>query len=270
MTAGARLGAAILVTIALAAAGADLVALWLGHDADAPDLFARYAPPSAAHPLGQDELGRDVLLRLLYGARVSLAVGLLGAGLSALLGGLLGLLAAWRGGWVDAAIMRVADAKLALPSLPVLVILAAADFSALGGDVVRIALLIALFGWIGAARLARGATLSVLRQDFIRAAVAMGVPGQRIALRHVAPMVATPIIVAATLAVGGAILTESVLSFLGLGIRPPVPSWGAMLANAQEMVFSAPLLALWPGLCIAAAVLACNLLGDGLARRFRG
>jgi peptide/nickel transport system permease protein len=152
----------------------------------------------------------------------------------------------------------------------VLVILAAVDFGAWGGDVVRIALLIALFGWIGAARLARGAALSVLRQDFVRAAVAVGVPGPRIALRHVAPMVAGPIVVAATLGVAGAILTESVLSFLGLGIRPPTPSWGAMLANAQEMVFSAPLLALWPGLCIAAAVLACNLLGDGLARRLRG
>lgn len=265
-----RAGALILLSLIAGAASADIIAAVLGHDPDLPDLFGRYAPPSRAHPLGTDDLGRDVLLRLLYGARVSLTVGLLAAGLSALIGAALGLLAAWRGGVLDALIMRLADGMLALPALPVLVVLAAADLSALGGDMLRIVLIVALFGWVGAARLARAAALSVLRQDFVRAAVAAGVPGTRIAIRHVAPHVAGPIVVAATLAVGGTILTESVLSFLGLGIRPPTPSWGAMLANAQDLVFSAPLLALWPGLCIALAVLACNLLGDGLARRFGG
>lgn len=267
-------GLAILAALALAALGAPLAGAWLGHDAFAPDLFNRFAPPSAAHPLGTDDLGRDVLLRLLHGARVSLAVGLAAALAATVIGTLAGLYAAWRGGWADAAIMRLADGMLALPGLPLLVILAALDPAAVGlprgeafADMLRIAALLALFGWVGVARLVRATALSVLSRDFVRAARALGVGEGRLLLRHVLPQLGPPVAIATALAVGGAILAESVLSFLGLGIAPPAPSWGNMLANAQELVFQAPLAALWPGLAILLAVLGCNLVADGVARR---
>lgn len=271
-----KLGLALLAALAAAALAAPLAAAWLGQDAFAPDLFNRFAPPSAAHPLGTDELGRDTLLRLLYGARVSLAVGLAAALAATLIGTLIGLLAAWRGGLIDALLMRLADGLLALPALPVLVILAALDPAVVGlprgeaaADIARIALLLAAFGWVGVARLVRATAIAVLARDFVRAARALGVPEARILLRHVLPSLAAPIAVATALAVGGAVLAESVLSFLGLGIAPPAPSWGNMLANAQELVFQAPLAALWPGLAILLTVLGCNLVADGIARAGR-
>lgn len=269
-----RAGAALLALLILAAAGAGGAAAWLGHDPFTPDLFNRFAPPSAGHPLGTDDLGRDILLRLLHGARVSLAVGLAAALAATLLGTAAGLLAAWRGGWVDAALMRLADALLALPALPLLVILAALDPAAIGlprgeatADIIRIAALLALFGWVGVARLVRAAALSVLARDHIRAARALGVPEARILRRHLLPQLAAPVAIATALAVGAAILAESTLSFLGLGIAPPAASWGNMLANAQELAFQAPLAALWPGLAILLAVLGCTLVADGVARR---
>lgn len=269
----ARLGLAILLLLGLAALGAPLAQHWLGADPFAPDLFARYEPASAAHPLGADELGRDILLRLFYGARVSLAVGLAAALAASLLGTALGVLAAWRGGWLDAALMRLADGLLALPALPLLVLLAAIDPAKLGlprgeawTDMLRITVILVLFGWVGVARLARAATLSVLATDYVRAARALGVTEARLLRRHVLPGIAAPVAVATALAVAGAILAESVLSFLGLGIQPPAPSWGNMLANAQEAVFAAPLAALWPGLAILLAVAACGLLADGVSR----
>ncbi|TCI00365.1 ABC transporter permease [Roseococcus sp. SYP-B2431] len=269
-----RAGIALLAALVLAAAAAPLAAAWLGHDPFLPDLFTRFEPPSAIHPLGTDDLGRDILLRLLYGARVSLIVGLMAALAATVIGTVVGLLAAWRGGWLDAALMRLADGLLALPALPLLVILAALDPAALGlprgeavADILRIAALLAAFGWVGVARLVRATALSVLARDFVRAARALGVGEARILLRHVLPQLAAPIAIATALAVGGAVLAESVLSFLGLGIAPPAPSWGNMLANAQELVFQAPLAALWPGLAILLAVLGCNLVADGVARR---
>jgi len=269
-----RAGLVLLAALGVAALAAPLAGGWLGHDAFAPDLFNRFAEPSAAHPLGTDDLGRDVLLRLLHGARVSLAVGLAAALVATIVGTAAGLYAAWRGGWPDALLMRVADGMLALPALPLLVILAALDPSALGlprgealADMIRIAGLLALFGWVGVARLVRATALSVLARDFVRAARALGVGEGRLLWRHVLPQLGPPVAVATALAVGGAILAESALSFLGLGIAPPAPSWGNMLANAQELVFRSPLAALWPGLAILLAVLACNLVADGVARR---
>ncbi|MCX7932167.1 MAG: ABC transporter permease, partial [Rhodovarius sp.] len=264
--------AAGLLLLGLIAAGA-LAAPWLaaalGHDPFAPDLLNRYAPPSATHPLGTDELGRDVALRLLWGARVSLAVGLLSALIAAAVGTLAGLVAAWRGGLWDGLLMRLADALLALPALPLLIILSALDPAAIGlprgqamADVLRIALILAAFGWMGVARLARAAALTVLAMEFVRAARALGVGEGRLLLRHVLPALASPVAVATALAVAGAILAESALSFLGLGIAPPAPSWGNMLAHAQEALFEAPLLALWPGLMILATVAGCTLLAD--------
>jgi peptide/nickel transport system permease protein len=270
-------GLALLGTLGAIALGAPLLAAWLGHDAFTPDLFNRFAPPSTTHPLGTDELGRDLLLRLAYGARVSLAVGLAAALAATVIGTLVGLLAAWRGGWLDAALMRLADGLLALPALPLLVILAAMDPAVVGlprgegaTDMLRLAVLLAGFGWVGVARLVRATALSVLARDFVRAARALGVSEVRVLWRHVLPSLAAPIAIATALAVGGAVLAESALSFLGLGIAPPMPSWGNMLANAQELVFQAPLAALWPGLSILLAVLGCNLLADAAARRAKG
>ena len=272
------LGLLLLATLAAAAAAAPLVAGWLGHDPFAPDLLARFEPPSATHPLGTDDLGRDILLRLLYGARVSLAVGIAAALAAALIGTAAGLFAAWRGGVADALVMRLADFMLALPALPLLVLLAAADPSRIGlpargeaaGDVLRIVVILAIFGWIGVARLARAAALATLSRDHVRAARALGATEARILLRHVLPALVPPVAVATALAVGGAILAESTLSFLGLGISPPAPSWGNMLANAQELVFSAPWAAVWPGLAIMATVAGCTLVADGLRGRRRG
>jgi len=268
-----RLGLAILLLLAAAAIAAPWVAAWLGVDPDAPDLLARQSGPSAAHPLGTDELGRDILARLLFGARVSLAVGLAAALASTAIGLAAGLLAAWRGGWVDALLMRLADGLLALPALPLLVLLAAMDPTAIGlphggafADVLRIVLILAIFGWVGVARLSRAAAISVLARDHVRAARALGVSEARLLRRHVAPALAAPLTVAGSLSVAGAILAESTLSFLGLGIQPPASSWGNMLANAQDLVFSAPMAALWPGLAIAAAVAGAMLVADGLRR----
>lgn len=269
-----RLGLALLALLALAALGAPLAESWIGHDPGVPDLFNRYAPPSAEYLLGADELGRDLLLRLLYGARISLVVGLAAALAASVLGTALGLLAAWRGGWVDALLMRLADGLLALPALPILVLLAAMDPAKLGlprgeaaTDMIRITGILVLFGWVGVARLARAGALSILATDYVRAARALGVTEARLLWRHVLPGLAAPVAVACALAVAGAILAESVLSFLGLGIQPPSPSWGNMLANAQEAVFTAPLVAFWPGLAILLATAGCALVADGLARR---
>ena len=264
----------LLLLLATASLAAPLVAAWLGHDPNAVDLFARFAPPGGGHPLGTDELGRDLLLRLLYGGQVSLFVGLVGALAAAVLGTLVGLVAGYLGGRTDALLMRLTDAVIALPLLPLLIVLAALDLSKLGlppalahseaASLYRILAIIALVGWTTVARLVRGTTLSVRERDYIRAAVAQGAGPLRVMLRHVLPNVVSPIIVATTLSIGNVILIESVLSFLGLGIQPPLPSWGNMLTNAQELIWQAPVLAIYPGLLIFVTVIAFNFLGDGL------
>ncbi len=265
--------AAVIATLAVLSLAAPLIAWGLGHNPEEVDLLARFESPSWSHPLGTDDLGRDVLLRLLYGGRVSLSVGLVAALAAALVGTLVGLLAGYFGGRLDGILMRLTDGVIALPLLPLLIVLAAVDFSKLGltslaqsesASLYRIILIITLVGWTTVARLVRGATLSLLGQDFVRAAMALGASAPRIMFVHILPNAVTPIIVATTLAVGGVILFESVLSFLGLGIQPPVPSWGNMLTNAQEVIGTAPMLAIWPGLLILLTVAACNLLGDAL------
>jgi peptide/nickel transport system permease protein len=270
----AVVSAVVLFLLALCSLAAPLFAAWLGHDPNAVDLLGRFGPPSADHPLGTDELGRDLLLRLLYGGQVSLFVGLVGAVAAALLGTVIGLVAGYVGGRTDALLMRLTDAVIALPLLPLLIVLAAVDLGKLGvpaaiaqsesASLYRILLIIALVGWTTVARLVRGATLSVRERDYVRAAVALGARPLRIMTRHILPNVVSPIIVATTLSVGYVILTESVLSFLGLGIQPPLPSWGNMLTNAQELIWQAPALAIYPGLLIFVTVIAFNFLGDGL------
>ncbi|HEX9464040.1 MAG TPA: ABC transporter permease [Alphaproteobacteria bacterium] len=266
--------AVILAVLATLSLGAPLIAAILGQDPNNVDLLARFAPPSMAHPLGTDDIGRDELLRLLYGGRVSLAVGLTAAVIAATIGTTIGLIAGYFGGRLDALLMRLTDAVIALPLLPLLIVLAAIDLSKLGipADLAnsqqisfyRIVAIIALVGWTTVARLVRATTLSLLTRDFVRAARALGAGPSRIMLVHILPNAISPVIVAATLAVGNVILFESVLSFLGLGIQPPIASWGNMLTNAQEIIQTEPMLAIWPGLLIFMTVASCNLLGDAL------
>lgn len=270
----AALSAATLFAIVLACLCAPLIASLLAVDPEAVDLLARLEPPSAAHPLGTDELGRDLLLRLLYGGRISLLVGLGGALATALIGTVIGIISGYIGGALDRFLMRLTDAVIALPLLPLLIVLAAVDLAKLGlpadlasgaaASVVRIIVIVALFGWTTVARLARAATLSLREREYVLAARALGASDARIMLRHILPAVASPVVVATTLSIGNVILAESVLSFLGLGVQPPLASWGTMLTHAQDLIFEAPGLALWPGLAIFITVLAFNLLGDGL------
>ena len=267
----------LLVAIALLSFAGPLLAGALGIDPNAVELLDRLAPPSLAHPLGTDELGRDVLLRLSEGGRVSLVIGIAAALTAAALGTAVGLAAGYLGGWTDRVAMRLVDAVVALPLLPLLIVLAALDLGKLGVpawlarsdniSLVRIVALAVLVGWTTAARLVRGAALVTRNRDFVRAARSLGAGVPHILLVHILPNVLAPLIVATTLSVGDVILLESVLSFLGLGIQPPLASWGTMLSNAQEMITAAPLLAIYPGLMIFLTVIACNLLGDGLQRR---
>lgn len=265
---------AVLAVLVLAAAGAPLIEALLDLNASTTNLFQRFQPPSVAHPMGTDEAGRDLLARLLRGGRVSLAVALAAALTSAVIGTAIGLIAGYYGGWFDATLMRFTDGVIALPLLPLLIVLAAVDLSKLGlPDAIvqsedislyRIVLIISMVGWTTVARLVRAETLSLKTREFVRAAVAQGATGGRIMRLHILPNAASPIIVATTLSVGNIILFESVLSFLGLGIQPPTPSWGNMLTNAQDLVWQAPELAVWPGLAIFGTVIAFNFLGDGL------
>ena len=266
--------AAVLALLALSAAAAPLVALALGVDPENVDLFNRFAPPSAAHPLGTDELGRDLLVRLLQGGQVSLAVGLTAALAAASIGTAVGLLAGYHGGRLDALLMRTTDGVIALPLLPLLIVLAAVDLDKLGlpaavvdsesVSLYRIIAIVALVGWTTVARLVRGAALGLREREFVLAAEAQGASALRIMGMHILPNLISPIVVATTLSVGNVILLESVLSFLGLGIQPPIPSWGNLLTNAQELIWSAPALAFYPGVLIFATVIAFNFLGDGL------
>ena len=264
----------LLVLLVALAFAAPLVEKLLGVDANTVDLFAIKAPPSAAHPLGTDDLGRDLLVRLLYGGQVSLLVGIAAALCAAVIGSIIGVLAGYHGGSLDALLMRLTDGVIALPLLPLLIVLAAIDLEKLGlpADIARsedislyrIVALISLVGWTTVARLVRGATLALREREFVRAAIALGASSWRIMLVHILPNVVSPVIVATTLSIGNIILLESVLSFLGLGIQPPTASWGNMLTNALELIWDAPHLVVLPGLLIFVTVIAFNFLGDGL------
>ena len=265
---------AALFVFALLSVAAPLVERALAVDGSLANLFNRFAPISLQHPLGTDELGRDLLVRLLYGGQVSLAVGIAAALFSAVIGTAIGLVAGYYGGFTDRILMRFNDAVIAMPLLPLLIVLAALDLEKLGLpqalvqseniSLYRIVAIISLVGWNTVARLVRAETLALRQREFVRAAVALGARPRTIMWRHILPNAVSPIIVATTLSVGHVILFESVLSFLGLGIQPPVASWGNMLTNAQDLIWSAPQLAVWPGLMIFVTVIAFNFLGDGL------
>ncbi len=273
-----RLPAFLLALIAVASLTGPLAAHLLGGDPAAVDLLHRFAAPSAAHPLGTDELGRDLMLRLMEGGRVSLTIGIAAALAAAAVGTAVGLAAGYLGGWTDRVLMRLADGVIALPLLPLLIVLAALDLHKIGisrslaessgVSLMRIVVLAVLVVWTTAARLVRGATLVTKSRDFVRAAQSLGAGVPHILWRHILPNVMAPLVVATTLSVGDIILLESVLSFLGLGVQPPLASWGSMLSNAEELISSSPLLAIYPGAMIFLTVIACNLLGDALLQRF--
>jgi len=264
----------VLIILAAAALSAPLAELLLGVDGRAVDLFNRFAASSPSHPLGTDELGRDLLVRLLYGGQVSLFVGLTAAIIAAGIGTTIGLLAGYHGGRLDAVLMRFTDGVIALPLLPLLIVLAALDLSKIGLSdellgsenlsLYRIIIIVVLAGWTTVARLVRSSALVLRERDFVKAAEAQGASAKRVMMVHILPNLASPIIVAATLSAGNIILLESVLSFLGLGIQPPIPSWGNLLTNAQELIWEAPNLAFYPGVLIFVTVIAFNFLGDGL------
>ena len=270
---------ALLVLLTCFALAAYPLQWFGGFDPDATDLLARFDPPSASHWLGTDEAGRDELIRLMVGGQMSLLVGLLATAFGGgMLGLLIGISAGYFGGKVDAVLMRFTDGMITLPLLPLLIVLGAVDLTKLGftqefarsgaAGFWRIIVIISLVDWTSTARIVRAATLSVRERDYVRAARASGARAGYVMLSHVLPNVATPIIVSLTLTVGRVILFESVLSFLGFGIVPPTPSWGNMLNNAQELVTSAPALAVYPGLLIFITVIAVNFLGDGLQHAF--
>ncbi len=253
----ALVGLVIVVAMLLAALAAPLLA---PHDPAAQDVLDRLAPPSAEHLLGTDNLGRDELSRLLYGARVSLLSALaVGAGIL-LIGVAVGTISGLAGGRADAIIMRVVDVLLAFPSL----LLALAVAGTLGPGLLHLALAMTAVWWAEYARLVRGLVLGVKELPFIEASRALGVGPVRIAARHVLPNIAAPVVVLATLQTARLLLALAALSFLGLGVSPPTAEWGAMLNEGSDFLADTPLLMVWPGLAITITALGLNLLGDGL------
>lgn len=247
----------VIVLMALAAIFAPLLT---PYTETSMDLLHRLAPPSGAHLLGTDEGGRDVLTRLLFGARVSLLIGVVPALLSLILGAVLGVIAGYRGGIADAVIMRVADVTLAFPSM----LLAMVIMYALGGGIVNVFLTLTLVNWANVARVVRAQTLQMKNSEFAEAARVIGVPGGRIMRRHILPNCLPTLLVLFTLNIPASILTESSLSFLGLGIQPPNASWGLMINTGRQYLYNAPWLCFAPGAAIMLIVLAFNFLGNGL------
>lgn len=266
--AGMPLGSALILFVALA--GALLAPLLAPYDPDQVDVLHRFTPPfwleggSMEHLLGSDDLGRDILSRLLYGGRISMLVAVVCVTSDAVLGTLIGMLAGYLGGWVDAALMRLADVMLALPYL----LIALVVVSVLGASLVNVVVIIVALRWAGLARIVRGETLGIKQRDYVALARVGGVGRAAILLRHVLPNVMNSVIVVSTLGVGTVILFESALSFLGVGVPPPTATWGGMVADGRGSIGSAWWVSLFPGLAITAVCLACNLLGDWLREVF--
>lgn len=258
----AVLGLCVVAVIVVVMYGS---AIWIPPDAArrGVDLSNINAPPSLQHPMGTDQAGADVLVRILLGGRVSLTVGFLAMTLAITLGTLVGAFSGYYGGWVDSVLMRLTDTMLSVPLLLVVVILA----SVLRGVMDTVMVIIIVIGittWMTVARIVRANFLSLRNKEFVEAARSIGADNRRIIFRHVLPNTVAPIIVAATLEVANAILLEAYVSFLGQGIQPPTPSWGNMISGAQEVIYRAPWLALFPGLMITLVVLSINFIGDGL------
>ena len=255
-------------------AGSVLVPLFATHDplAIGDVLATRLLPPGGSdgggrvHLLGTDRFGRDLFVRMMLAGRISLAIGVAGSLLAAAIGTVIGALAGWHGGLFDRIAMAVSDALLSIPRL-VLLLLCAALWAP---GIATVMVVLAVTGWMGVARLVRGEVLGVRAQPYVDAARALGAPPQRLLWRHVLPNALGPAIVATTLGVGNAVLLESGLSFLGLGVQPPTPSWGNMIAGGRDLIVIAPWVALAPGIALVLTVLACTLLGDTLRDRLAG
>jgi peptide/nickel transport system permease protein len=232
-------------------------------DPASQELALRLAPPSASHPFGLDELGRDVLARVLAGARISFLVGLTVVTVSSVVGTLVGAVAGYFGGAIDDVISRGVDTLLAFPGL----LLAIALVAVLGPSLGNVLFALAIIGWVGYARLVRGQVLKAREFEYVQAARALGAGTPRILWRHVVPTAVPAVVVQATLGMAGAIIGEAALSFLGLGVQPPTPSWGTMLNGGRAHILDAPHLTLFPGLAIVCLVLGFNFLGDGLRDR---
>ena len=251
-------GGALMAAFLLCA----LLAPWLApHDPAQLDLAARLQAPSAAHWFGTDELGRDVLSRTLYGARVSLTVAVAVVGLSLVAGLVLGMAAGFYGGWIDTAVnVYLSNAFLALPGI----LLAIAVVAFLGPSLGNLILALALAGWVNYARLVRAQVMSVKEREFVQAARSLGATDLRLMARHILPNIAQPLLVQAAVGMAAAVLAEATLSFLGLGVQPPTATWGAMLNDARSHLFESPYLVFFPAAAVALCVLAFNLIGDGL------
>lgn len=250
-------GAGIVLALVLLSVAAPWIA---PYDPQAQDLSLQLQPPSASHWLGTDEYGRDVLSRMLHGGRISLSVGLVAVGIALVIGVCLGAIAGYFGGWVDQVIMRLVDIVLCIPTLFLILML----IVFLGPNLLNIMVIIGLTGWTELSRLVRAEFLTLRHRDYVAAVTAMGAPHGRIIFRHMLPNALAPVFVSATFGIAGAILLESGLSFLGLGVQPPVPSWGNILTAGKDYITQAWWLTLAPGLAIFLTVLGYNLLGDGL------
>ncbi len=252
-----KIGAAIVILAVLAA----LLAPWIEpYDPASQMLALRLDRPSVEHPFGLDELGRDIFSRVLAGARISLFVGITVVGISSVVGIFLGSLAGYFGGWIDDLISRSIDVLLAFPGI----LLAIALVAVLGPSLGNVVMALSVIGWVGYARLVRGQVLKARELEFVQAARALGASTSRILVHHVVPTTMPAVMVQATLGMAGAILAEASLSFLGLGVQPPTPSWGTMLNGGRLHLLDAPHLTVFPGAAIAALVLGFNFLGDGL------
>jgi peptide/nickel transport system permease protein len=250
-------GLALIVIMFLIAGFAFLIA---PNDPGKTEVTVKLNPPSLQHYLGTDQLGRDVFSRMLYGAKISLSVGLVAVAISVLLGVLVGALAGYYGRWIDSLLMRLVDTMLCFPSFFLILTVVAL----LGPNIMNIMVVIGVTSWMGTARFVRAEFLSLRERDFTQAAKALGVKDSRIIFRHILPNALAPVFVSATLKVASAILIEASLSFLGFGVQPPAPSWGNILTEGRTYIFDAWWLTIFPGLAILVTVLSFNLLGEGL------
>ncbi|UCG77077.1 MAG: ABC transporter permease [Gemmatimonadota bacterium] len=255
----AALGLILLAVLTLSALLAPALAPY-DPDVQADIVSTRYQPPSLSHPMGTDRFGRDVFSRVLYGARISLSIGLLAVLIAITVGTAIGAVAGFFGGRLDAVLMRGVDLLLSFPRLVLLVVLVAL----FQPSIALVTLVLGLTGWMGVSRIVRGQVLSVREMEYVTAARVLGFGRSRILLRHILPNVLTPVIVAATLGIGNTILAEAALSFLGLGVQPPTASWGNMVASGRDAMLEAWWITTFPGLAIVFTVMAFNLVGDGL------
>ncbi|HQG25875.1 MAG TPA: ABC transporter permease [Syntrophorhabdus sp.] len=253
----ALVGLLILIPMFICAVTAPIIS---PHDPVEPDLKNILASPSWSHPFGTDTLGRDVFSRVIYGSRISLLVGFVSVGIATLIGIMVGALSGYSGGIVDELIMRFVDLMMCFPTF----FLILAVIALLEPSIWNIMIVIGLTNWMGIARLVRAEIMSIKNKEYVLAAKAMGFPNRRIIFGHVLPNSLSPVYVVATLGIGGAILTESALSFLGIGVQPPTPSWGNILTQAKDNIEVAWWLSLYPGLAIFLTVMGYNLLGEGL------